>query len=683
MFQPFPLLRYTLLMILGIIVAIKTDYFDSSIYGIFIASLIAFIASIYYKNATLRGFIASISFLLFGWILTQLHTAIKDKHHFLNSTEFVDYQVIISSNTETKAKTYKVEADVKAIRTDKGWEKSKGKVLLYFNKATSAKPVYGEIFFIKGTPREIEGPKNPNEFDYKRYMEFRGIYAHHFLYENTFKKIGYQPQNSILKYAYAANHYADSLFVKHIETPYEYAIATAVVIGTRDYIDDELLQAYSAAGAVHVLSVSGMHVAILFVVLQFLFKRIKKRKNGKLLFATIVILLLWIYAIFTGLSSTVMRATLMFTVIQLAELISKKGNIYNTLAVSAFILLCYNPFWVLDVGFQLSYLAILGIVYLHPYLRLLLNPTNPILNNIWEITCVSFAAQLATFPLSLYYFHQFPTYFLLANVPVFWVSELVLPIGLLLLLTSWIPYFGNIFGFILKWILFVLNKIIFFVESIPFSTLKGFSISIYELIAIYIFIIGIIYLIRFAELKYLKISLLCIVAITFWNIYEDYQQSHQQRLVFHFIPRKTGISLIEGKSSVFISDSVSIANPKIYGYHLKNFYDNIGINHQSFIDVKKYENRNGMTLLETNGKRILWLQKPFRGNINGEADYLLLSNNALRKLYPALQNGKFGQIIVDDSNRKYIVENLKNEADSLKINLISLYDTGAKGVVLR
>jgi competence protein ComEC len=677
MFHSYPLLRYTLLMIFGIIVSVKTDYFDTTIYLIFIASIIGFIVSIYFKSAILRGVLASIIFFLFGWILTYHHTAIQDQFHYLNNKEFTDYQVIISSNTETKAKTYKVEADIKSIRTESGWTKSRGKVLLYFNKATSLKPIYGEVYFIKGTPREIEGPKNPNEFDYKRYMELRGIYAHHFLYENTFQKIGYQPQNQLLSYAYAANHYADSLFVKHIESPNEYAIATAVVIGTRDYIDDDLLQAYSAAGAVHVLSVSGMHVAILFVVLQFLFKRIKKKKNGKFLFATIVITLLWIYAIFTGLSSTVLRATMMFTVIQIAELISKKGNIYNTLAVSAFILLCYNPFWVLDVGFQLSYLAIIGIVYLQPYIKYLWSPTNPILKNIWEITCVSFAAQLATFPLSLYYFHQFPTYFLLANVPVFWVSELVLPIGLFLLLTAEIPFAGAIFGFILKWILWLLNKIIFFVESIPYSTLKGFSISIYELIAIYIFIIGIIYLIRYSELKYLKISLLCIVALMGWNVFEDYQQSRQQQLVFHFIPRKSGISLIEGKSSVFIADSTLLANPKIYGYHLKNFYDNIGINNQTFVDAKKYENKNGMALIEVNGKRILWLQKPFKGNIDGEADYLLLSNNALRKLNPAIQNLKFGQIIVDDSNRKYIVENLKNEADSLKINLVSLYDSGA------
>lgn len=677
MFHPYPVLRYVLFMILGILVSVKTGYFDATIYWIFTASIISFIGSIYFKSAILRGLLASIIFFLFGWILTQLHTAIQDDFHYLNNAEFTDYQVVISSNTEIKAKTYKVEAEIKSIRTDAGWIKSRGKVLLYFNKSTSPKPNYGEVYFIKGTPREIEAPKNPNEFDYKRYMQFRGIYAHHFLYENTFQKIGYQPQNQLLRYAYAANQYADSVFVKHIGTPNEYAIATAVVIGTRDYIDDELLQAYSAAGAVHVLSVSGMHVAILFVVLQFLFQRIKKKKNGKFLFAAIVISLLWVYAIFTGLSSTVLRATMMFTVIQVAELISKKGNIYNTLAVTAMILLCYNPFWLFDVGFQLSFLAIVGIVYLQPYLKYLWSPTNPILKNIWEITCVSFSAQLATFPLSIYYFHQFPTYFLLANVPVFWVSELVLPIGLLLLLTSWIPYVNVIFGFILKWILTILNKIIFFVESIPYSTLKGFSISIYELITIYIFIIGIIYLIRYSELKYLKISLLCVIGLGFWNIFEDYQQSRQQQLVFHFIPRKSGISLIDGKNATFITDSVLLSNPKIYDYHLKNFYDNIGINHLTFIDSKKYENKNGMTLIEVKNKRILWLQKPFKGNISGETDYLLLSNNALRRLNPAIRNLKFQQIIVDDSNRRYIVNNLKNEADSLRINLVSLYDSGA------
>ncbi|MCU0325930.1 MAG: ComEC family competence protein [Spirosomaceae bacterium] len=650
-FHAFPFLRYVLLIILGIVAYIQTDFFD--------------------------GLSGAIVFVCFGWILTYLNTPIHDLNHFLNSTEFSHYQAVIASNSESKAKTYKVEAQVNAIRTNEGWQKTKGRVLLYFDKKSSEKPIYGDVFLLKGMPREIEGPKNPFEFDYRRFMQFRGIYAHHFLYESDFVKVGNQPQNPILKFAYAANRYADSLFVKNIGTEQEYAIATAVVIGTRDYIDNDLLNAYSAAGAVHVLSVSGMHVAILFVVLQFLFRKIKNLKNGNLIFAAIVISLLWIYAIFTGLSSTVLRATVMFTIVQIAEVITRKGNIYNTLSVSAFILLCYNPYWVVDVGFQLSYLAIVGIVYLHPYLKTLISPTNPILKNIWEISCVSFSAQLATFPLGVYYFHQFPSYFLLANPFVFWLSELILPLGLFLLLFSWIPMIPESIGWCLKWILLGLNKVIFGVEAIPHSTMKGFAISITELLVIYAIIVLIIIFFRKSDLKHLKISLLCLIGLFGWNLFEDYQQNKQQQLTFHFIPRKSGISLIEGKSATFIGDSTLLQNPKIYDYHLKNYYDNYGISYKSFVDVAKYTNTNGMTIIEANGRRILWLRKPFRGKINGSVDYLLLSNNAIRKLHPAIQNMDFGQIIVDDSNKRYVVESLKNQADSLKINLISLYETGA------
>lgn len=679
-FHAFPFLRYVLLMIIGIIGYIQTDYFENFIYWIFSLGITAFCATIYFKNSTLRGFLGTIVFICFGWILTYLNTPIHNSNHFLNSTEFTHYQVVIASNAETKAKTYKVEAQVNAIRTNDGWQKTKGKVLLYFDKKASDKPVYGDVFLLKGMPREIEGPKNPYEFDYRRFMQFRGFYAHHFLYESDFVKVGNQPQNPILKFAYAANRYADSVFVKNIGTEQEYAIATAVVIGTRDYIDNDLLNAYSAAGAVHVLSVSGMHVAILFVVLQFLFKKIKNLKNGNLIFAAIVILLLWIYAIFTGLSSTVLRATVMFTIVQIAEVIIRKGNIYNTLSVSAFILLCYNPYWILDVGFQLSYLAIVGIVYLQPYLRRIVTPTNPILNNIWEITCVSFAAQVATFPLGVYYFHQFPSYFLLANPAVFWLSELILPLGLCLLLFSWVPMIPEFIGWCLKWILYGLNKSIFGVETIPYSTIKGFAISVTELLVIYLIIVLIIAFFRRSELNYLKMSLLCLIGLFGWNLFEDSQQSKQQQLTFHFIPRKSGITLIEGKSATFIGDSTLLQNPKIYDYHLKNYYDNYGISYKSFVDVAKYTNTNGMTIIETNGRRILWLQKPFRGKINGSVDYLLLSNNAIRKLHPAIENMDFKQVIVDDSNKRYVVESLKNQADSLKINLISLHETGAVSI---
>ena len=160
-------------------------------------------------------------------------------------------------------------------------------------------------------------------------------------------------------------------------------------------------------------------------------------------------------------------------------------------------------------------------------------------------------------------------------------------------------------------------------------------------------------------------------------MYEDWQQNHQQQLTIHFIPKKSGISILEGKRAMFIADSSLLNNPKIYGFHLKNYFDYQGINNNQLIDIQSFVNNRGMVTMNFAGNQIFWIQQKFKGSIQGKADYLLVSNNAIRKLYPALQNFKVRQIIVDDSNKKYVVESLKHQADSLHLNLVSLYDKGA------
>ncbi|MFY7912424.1 MAG: ComEC/Rec2 family competence protein, partial [Emticicia sp.] len=417
---------------------------------------------------------------------------------------------------------------------------------------------------------------------------------------------------------------------------------------------------------------------ILFLLLGWILGWIKKRgKYGKQIFAAVVILLLWGYAVFTGLSSTVLRATVMFSIIQLAPVFNRQQNIYNTLAISALLLLCWNPYWLVDVGFQLSYLAIIGIVFLYPYLNQLATPNNLIIRSLWEGTCVCFSAQLFTFPLSVYYFHQFPTFFLIANPFVAFFSFAVLPAGLLLLMIAPIPVLSDIVTFILKYSLVWLNKSVFFVEKLPFGTLKGFSMSIPEMLFLYATILLIILFFLRSEIKYLRVSLLIMSVLVCLNIAEDYFQSNQKALTFHFIPKKSGISIIDGKSATFIADTALLNSKKIYDFHLKNYYDKHGVVNQNELVLNQYANKQGVTFLDFEGKRILWLQQKFNGNLQGNADYVLLSNNAIRKLNPAFSKFQTGLIIVDDSNKRYVVENLKHQADSLHLNLISLYDTGA------
>src|SRR6218665_1797357 len=676
-FNAFPVVRYLLCLIAGILAYLQIHYFHSVFYYSGIGLLVALCLSIFLRNALLRGISACLLLFVSGWVLTYHKTVINNPEHFTNQGAFTYYQAIITSNAEIKPKTYKVEAEIQQIKTSENWRRATEKILLYFNKAEAQRPNYGDVFLIKNMPSEIDFPKNPEEFDYRQFLHNKGIYAHHFLWQKEYLQIGHKTPSSILNLAFKANLYADSIFKVHLKTVNEYAITNAMVVGTRDDIDSDLLNAYSASGAVHVLSVSGMHVGILFLVLSFLLKGIQKRvKYGNWIFMIIVLILLWAYAIFTGLSSTVLRATVMFSFVQIGTTINRRHNIYNILAVSALVLLCYNPYWLVDVGFQLSYLAILGIVYLHPYLNQLINPTNPIIRVLWEGTIVCFAAQLFTAPLSVYYFHQFPTYFLIANPFVAFFSFGILPVGLLLLIFACVPILTDVLAFILKWSCYLLNETIFIIEKMPLSTLKGFSISVPELLAWYAIIFLVIAFFRHSELKYLRVSALLLICLAVVNIYEDYQQSQQKQLTFHFIPKQTGISVIDGKSATFIADSGVVNNKKIYNFHLKNYYDKQGVSNQNLLNIAAYTNKQGMTFLDFEGEKIIWLQKPFKGTLQGKANYVLLSNNAVRNLSASFADFETELIIIDDSNKSYLVEKLKHQADSLRLNLVALRDTG-------
>jgi len=680
-FNAFPVVRYLLCMIAGILVYLQTHYFHTTFYYLGAGLLLVLLISIFFRNALVRGIAACLLLFVSGWALTYYKTIINNSEHFTNQGTFTHYQVIITANTEIKPKTYKVEAEIQQVKTSEKWQKSTGKILLYFNKTEAKRPQYGDVFLIKNMPSEIDPPKNPEEFDYRQFLHNKGIYAQHFLWQKEYLQIDHQAPSQILNVAYKANVYADSVFKAYLTDRDEYGVAKAMIVGMRDDIDSELLESYSASGAIHVLSVSGMHVGILFLVLSVLLKWIKTNiKYGNWIFTIIILILLWTYAVFTGLSSTVLRATVMFSFIQIGTTINRKHNIYNILAVSALVLLCYNPYWLVDVGFQLSYLAILGIVYLHPYLNQLINPTNPIIRVLWEGTIVCFAAQLFTAPLSIYYFHQFPSYFLIANPFVAFFSFGILPIGLLLLIFACIPIVADVLAFVLKWSCLLLNETIFGIEKLPLSTLKGFSISVPELLAWYAIIFLSIAFFRHSELKYLRVSVLLLISLALFNIYEDYQQSQQKQLTFHFIPKQTGISVIDGKSVAFLADSNVIDNKKLYNFHLKNYYDKQGVSNQNLLNIATFTNKQGITFLDFEGKKFIWLQKPFKGALQGKANYVLLSNNAVRNLAHSFADFQTELIIVDNSNKSYLVDKLKHQADSLRLNLVALRDTGAYSI---
>jgi competence protein ComEC len=245
----------------------------------------------------------------------------------------------------------------------------------------------------------------------------------------------------------------------------------------------------------HILAVSGLHVGILYWLFSILLYRHKKIRQKGWLNSVLILLGLWIYAGITGFSPSVLRATLMFSFIVMATLLGKSSNIYNTLAVSAFVLLLGSPLLVFSVSFQLSYLAVLGIVYMQPKIYRWLTFNNFILRQLWMWTSVYLAAQLATTPISLYYFHQFPTYFIIANWIVVPAAFLIFTLGLGLLLTGWSSSLSACIGWILEQLTWLVNQFVAWMNNLTYSVITSIYISIQDLLLWYgVILFGLLFL---------------------------------------------------------------------------------------------------------------------------------------------------------------------------------------------
>ena len=344
--------------------------------------------------------------------------------------------------------------------------------------------------FLRKRVYAVKNNNNPGEFDTKAYWNNKGIYATVFVTDGDYKVIDKAPAPFYEKWRTAVKELFNDIFSSHLNGD-ELAIASALVLGDKSLLSQDLRQSFGAAGAMHVLAVSGLHVGIILELLLFVFGRIPKvfSKKRALILA---LLILWTYAMIIGFPPSVVRATLMFTLLSIGRLASEESDSLNILCFSAFAMLIFEPLLIYDIGFQLSYLAMLGILTIQKPISTLFFIPNKWLKKLWDGTSVGIAAQLFTFPLTLYYFHQFPNYFLLTNIGMMIFAGIVLSLGIILLSSNWIGFIGKFialgFGFSIAAMLFFVQ----WIEGLPGALADGFVLDPWVVIACYVLILGIL-----------------------------------------------------------------------------------------------------------------------------------------------------------------------------------------------
>ncbi len=464
--------------------------------------------------------------------------------------------------------------------------KPKIRVLAYFEKnASIASAEPGSLVWFRGEPELIQKSGNPFEFDYQAYAVRNKIGHRIYLKVSDFHFLQEGKIPDLAEWSLIIRDRMLKIIEKSGLKGEVFHLVSAVSLGAREELEPETTQSFSKTGVTHVLAVSGMNVAIIFVVLDWMLQFLKRKRGGIIIQTIIILVGVWGYALITGLSASVLRAAAMFSFIVIGKSMSRNSNIYNTLAASAFVLLCFNPSLIWDVGFQLSYAAVFSIVFFHPFLYGLCYFKYWIPDQIWTLITVSVAAQIGTLPFLLHYFHQFPTWFLLANLMVIPLVTVILYLSFVVFAVAPIvPFLGILFTRILdgagQGMLFSVR----FVEKLPYSVIEGIYPTDLLLVVVVLFSVLVSVFIAYRNRTALAGSLIMVVIILIINIINSTGFLLQKEVVVFNLPEKTLLALTSGKKTVWLT-SDSAGNTDKLKYYTKPYEGFRGITTTSVISM--------------------------------------------------------------------------------------------------
>jgi len=548
--QKIPFLRISIAFAFGILGArwISVPATVSGFLCIVVLAAFIFLHKKYsYRYEFFSGWLIALLFLLLG---ASYYASYNTPPKFYSTGKFAG---TILEKPKEKSNSYKSLIALHAVFNDSTPVVTREKILVYFAKTSKTQTLNpGDVIVFSDTPHMVRNSGAPYAFDYKSFLERKKIYRQVYLKDNNWR-IADVSYASIWVKAERTREKLLGIYRAQNLGANETEIFSALTLGYKRGLDPETKRVFSAAGAMHVLAVSGLHVGIVYGVFVWLLGFLRKRKSGRIVFVAGALLLLWAYAFVTGLSPSVMRSATMFSLMAIATGINRKTSVYNSLAIAAFVSLVVNPNNLWEVGFQLSFIAVFGIVFLQPRLEKLWPVRNRILRYSWTIFTVSVAAQIATFPVTSYYFGQFSVYFWLTNLVVIPVAFLLIVLGISLLIFSPFPFISSLLSVVIQWTIHSVYSFLKFVEHLPMSTL-GISLSFSELLP---FIVALLFAFvfmarpRMQALKLMFIFLLITGCVTLGN---RYSQIKTKELIVYTNPENPAIHLICGQCNYVVSE---------------------------------------------------------------------------------------------------------------------------------
>jgi competence protein ComEC len=670
----FTIIKLTLCLSIGIVIA---NYFTSidlnrSLYltiGCLVGLMVCLFASYRSMQKSIWfGGVAFITTISLGILVYNFHDQQNFKNHYFKYiSDENDSAVSITFKIREKLKpsTFYNKYIIDVIKVND--KRVSGKTLLNVQK-DSTKPTFkvDDVIYTSTWFRPLNRSLNPNQFDYKNYLKKQYVY-HQIFTENQLLFKSESRSHTLFGYAAQLRETINNKLKQHHFKPDELAIINALLLGQRQDISEEIYDNYRNAGAIHILAVSGLHVGIVLFLLNFVFRPVEYLKHGKIIKVLIILLILWSFAIIAGLSASVTRAVTMFSVVAIAMHWKRPTNVYNTLSISIFILLLFKPMFLFDVGFQLSYMAVLAIVSIQPLLYKLWKPKWKPIDFMWQIFTVTIAAQFGVVPISLFYFHQFPSLFFISNLVIIPFLGIILAYGIIVIFLALINMLPDLVASIYGFIISAMNTIVDWVANQEQFLFKDISITLLQVVGSYLLIITLARFFKnksFVNLRLVLFSVLVLQAIFFWNRYHN---SFNEFIIFHknrntLIGEKDKhkLKLYHNNDREWISEDNMIKN-----YRIGNFLATL--QEDSIKSVYQFHDKK-LLVVDSSG---IYNIKSFRPN------YLLLRNSPKINLKRLIDSLKPEAIIADGSNYKSYVDRWKYTCIKQKLPFHSTSEKGA------
>ncbi|MCA0349986.1 MAG: competence protein ComEC family protein [Bacteroidetes bacterium] len=667
----FPLAKITLWFVFGILLfpSLKTTppiAFILTVSGFCLVLLCYIFKSKIAFYSSLFGIAVLLNSFFIGLSSASIHKENYSTNHFskyLNEVENgFNATILLTEKLKNTQKNYRYVAEFQSIQK----KKVNGKIIFNITKKEKyiSLPI-GSILFIKGVYYKNKKPFNPNQFDYGNYLEHKEIYGQVYSKTNDVKIIGSQ---SSLRYYFS--NYREKLITNLKKTSLSensLTVVVALLLGQKHDMSPVIMKEYQAAGAVHILAVSGLHVGIIMYFLLFLLKPMPNTKRANWIKVILIILTLWAFALLAGLSPSIVRSATMFSFLTVGMNIKRTVNIYHTLLVSMLLILLISPSFIYDIGFQLSYLAVFFILLLQPILKSIWKPKNKILNYFWDIITVSTAAQIGVMPLSIYYFHQFPGLFFLTNMIVLPLLSVIMAIGILVLVLSVIGTVPHFLVQILDLLLKIMNNFIHTIASFDSFTFQNIPFTKEMLWLFYLMIVTLMFWIKKPNFKRISLALMCVILLQVVFIYQKKEVNKSaEGIVFN---QKKGSIISErigNNVSLFANDSIR-----------KNIHENVTFQSYLVGNFSDLKNKNNIPdLLFINSKKIVVIDSTGIYNPTINPDILIITQSPKLNLERLLLTLKPKVIIADGSNFKTYSKRWEETCRKQKIPFHNTHEKG-------